>query len=82
MLKILERRRRLANLKKLKPIDAIASDGMLQLQDYQLELAKDALKGRNSLIVAPTGSGKTIVAVHIAKVRYFMSVTMHLNRAL
>ena len=55
---------------------------MLQLQDYQLELAQDALKGRNSLIVAPTGSGKTIVAVHIAKVKSFMSVMMHLNRAL
>ena len=54
----------------------------LQLRDYQLELAEDALKGRNSLIVAPTGSGKTIVAVHIAKVRSFMSDMMHLYRAL
>jgi len=40
----------------------------LQLRSYQQELAEKAMNGKNCLIVAPTGSGKTHVALAIAKV--------------
>jgi len=40
----------------------------LHLRSYQQELAEKAMNGKNCLIVAPTGSGKTHVALAIAKV--------------
>ena len=39
----------------------------LNLRGYQKELAEAALQGKNSIICAPTNSGKTYVAVHITK---------------
>ncbi|XP_077176013.1 interferon-induced helicase C domain-containing protein 1 isoform X2 [Paroedura picta] len=39
----------------------------LSLRDYQLEVAQPALEGKNIIICLPTGSGKTRVAVYIAK---------------
>lgn len=38
-----------------------------QLRLYQHELASPALKDKNSIICAPTNSGKTYVAIAIAK---------------
>ena len=39
----------------------------LELREYQKELAAPALKGKNTIICAPTNSGKTYVALEIAK---------------
>lgn len=37
------------------------------LRDYQMDVARPALEGKNVIICLPTGSGKTRVAVYIAK---------------
>uniref|UniRef100_A0A3P9LKN0 RNA helicase n=1 Tax=Oryzias latipes TaxID=8090 RepID=A0A3P9LKN0_ORYLA len=39
----------------------------ISLWDYQMEVAKPALEGKNIIICLPTGSGKTRVAVYITK---------------
>ncbi|XP_007494333.2 interferon-induced helicase C domain-containing protein 1 [Monodelphis domestica] len=39
----------------------------LVLRSYQMEVAEPALEGKNIIIIIPTGSGKTRVAVYIAK---------------
>jgi superfamily II DNA or RNA helicase len=41
----------------------------LNLRSYQQELAAPGLQGKNCIIVAPTGSGKTHVALKIMQVR-------------
>lgn len=41
--------------------------GHIVLRDYQMEVARPALEGKNIIICLPTGSGKTRVAVYITQ---------------
>jgi ERCC4-related helicase len=46
-------------------VDPESESNVLKLRDYQVELAKFANDGINTVICAPTGAGKTIVAINI-----------------
>lgn len=48
-----------------------------ELRPYQQELAERALRGDNCVIIAPTGSGKTHVAIRIIQVCFVKSLEMH-----
>uniref|UniRef100_A0A8C4R206 RNA helicase n=1 Tax=Eptatretus burgeri TaxID=7764 RepID=A0A8C4R206_EPTBU len=51
------------------------TENRFTMRDYQWELAEPALSGLNCIIVAPTGSGKTLVAVTICR-RHLESACM------
>ncbi|XP_051565549.1 interferon-induced helicase C domain-containing protein 1-like isoform X2 [Myxocyprinus asiaticus] len=48
-------------------VDQSARQRDIVLRDYQMEVARPALEGKNIIICLPTGSGKTRVAVYITK---------------
>ncbi|CAN9497800.1 unnamed protein product [Ophioblennius macclurei] len=43
------------------------AEKVIALRDYQMDVARPALEGKNIIICLPTGSGKTRVAVYITK---------------
>ncbi|CAG2229008.1 IFIH1 [Mytilus edulis] len=47
--------------------DVFSQSKEIKLREYQLELAEKALNGKNTVICADTGSGKTWVALHIVQ---------------
>ncbi|KAK2839744.1 hypothetical protein Q5P01_013484 [Channa striata] len=59
-------------LSKSDGTDPVAAAGgpekaNIVLRDYQMEVARPALEGKNIIICLPTGSGKTRVAVYITR---------------
>jgi len=52
---------------RVKCVSSVPPEQLI-LRGYQKELASDGLRGDNCLVVAPTGTGKTLIALAIAKV--------------
>ena len=48
------------------------ADSSLQLRDYQKQLVQRSLRGENDIIILPTGTGKTYIAIEV--------ILYHLNR--
>uniref|UniRef100_A0AAZ3SQD8 RNA helicase n=1 Tax=Oncorhynchus tshawytscha TaxID=74940 RepID=A0AAZ3SQD8_ONCTS len=57
----------LIGLGLLKPNTPTPPKAVIVLRDYQMDVARPALEGKNIIICLPTGSGKTRVAVYITK---------------
>ena len=47
----------------LAPYDRLVNTSVIEPRAYQINIAKSVYSGRNSLVILPTGLGKTIIAV-------------------
>ena len=52
----------------------------LELLDFQQELVEPSYGGDNRIIISPTNSGKTYVAMAIAKVNFLLRLCIHYSR--
>ncbi|XP_061142588.1 interferon-induced helicase C domain-containing protein 1 isoform X2 [Syngnathus typhle] len=55
------------SLERLPPVNGDLDKDDIELRDYQMDVAKPALEGKNIIICLPTGSGKTRIAVYITR---------------
>jgi ERCC4-related helicase len=57
-------------------LDITNEDNIQSPRPYQIALAEPAVEGKNTLVCAPTGSGKTMVAAIIIK-EYLQNYTIN-----
>jgi len=58
-------------LEQLSPYNTLLNSETVEARDYQVNIAKSIYSGRNTLVVLPTGLGKTVIAMFaIAKSLY------------
>ncbi|XP_037094938.1 interferon-induced helicase C domain-containing protein 1 isoform X2 [Syngnathus acus] len=56
-----------SSLERLPPVIGDLDKDDIELRDYQMDVAKPALEGKNIIICLPTGSGKTRIGVYITR---------------
>ena len=47
----------------LAPYDSLVNTALIEPRSYQINIIRSIYSGRNTLVVLPTGLGKTLIAV-------------------
>ncbi len=53
----------MAEWRELEPYSGLVNTSLMEPRAYQVNIIKGVLSGRNSLVVLPTGLGKTLIAI-------------------